>query len=324
MTDKKDESSGGYNERLYKVCKYMLEHIEEYKGEPIYDIISLSSTMGGKRNKIGEKDCFTDPERISHLHNRLLVTYKFFSGKGIIPKKIICPKGYEIMAGINLERLSDEDLVVLFNYYYKFCVQDSNDLIDEDCLNLDGKRNLKHFLLNIDISKSTELLDCLIENLYEGEMQKLSDSISDGIKNFGYTWLIEQIFEMKENNRENDSISMVETPSAILIKCYNLYRNKLVYMAPRSVCPVDEYYKTRRYYYDKLVGVNKIIFFEKHEKIHNQFVVLEDYYYAWLYIELCCSSIIQYVISRIMLQWSYDIKDMDWLEKLNKPELFTA
>jgi len=119
----------------------------------------------------------------------------------------------------------------------------------------------------------------------------------------------EQLVKTDElNGDENEEIVKVDDLTreshSILDHLYTLYRFTLIQNgninAGDNIFGITEkYHWTIDYYKNNLCGAEKDHPFQIMERKYPQFGDLRKYYYAWLYLDLCCESILRYVISVI-------------------------
>lgn len=227
-----------YFSELYDASKYIIDHLDEFKGFKIHDHLS------------NEYNSSLKSERAKDLHNRLLAHYSLLIGKRTSDSSKKSVKGSDLMPALDTKSLKSEDLawiLVVFHHYS----------------NKDEIINLKGSLIKIDIEKSTDLSDYLIfcvNQKSRGDFKNVQQ---------GAFHTLDEKYELVRRN----IISKIRFDFADAFNCYW-----------SRICYLEDNLK------------NLEILPEGYE----EFGEFTSVYQAWLYIDLCCYAIMQYVIHGIM------------------------
>lgn len=227
-----------YFSELYDASKYIIDHLDEFKGFKIHDHLS------------NEYNSSLKSERAKDLHNRLLAHYSLLIGKRTSDSSKKSVKGSDLMPALDAKSLKSEDLawiLVVFHHYS----------------NKDEIINLKGSLIKIDIEKSTDLSDYLI-------------------------------FCINQKSK-GDFKNVQQGALYALNEKYELARRNIIYKMRFEFVDAFDCYRSRICYLEDNLKNLKIL-----PKGYEEFGKLAPVYQAWLYIDLCCYAIMQYVIRGIM------------------------
>lgn len=133
---------------LYKVCCYLIEHIEKYKEFAIYEYKDQCNLV--------EEGILTKNEVIMTLHNRLLAQFKFLIGEGENRPNQIDPKGSEIVPKIDYQSLKEKNLAKMLVITDNFINKDDNE----------NRMRVNYQMFKINVDKTIPMMDYLIEQIF--------------------------------------------------------------------------------------------------------------------------------------------------------------
>ena len=247
-----------YNSKLYATCQYMIHNSGQFKD---YAIFNNRMALDGDNKYLD-------------LHNCLINIFNFLSGKSKKKSKSGNAKGSDIMASLNLEEVPEEKLAMILTVFYEYTFENHKST---------GQ------LFDIDIEKSFPLLNALIKNLNQNhidDMEKMADAL--------------KMQDEQESIEENDY-------AQILNAVYENYKRKLIsYLSQFVNTPLYSHYSITpkiTFYHKALIENKEPVskefsdFMGLLEKENPQFGDLRNAYYAWLYCDLCCHSVLQQITS---------------------------
>lgn len=302
MSEGNKNTKRTYYPKLYAACKYMIEHKEElnkkYKKDfkkffknslkkeldkiSIYSILSMNED---NKSSIYYKN---QVEVISDLHNELKTQYSFFMGSGIIKGDNISPKGSEIMPIINQNSVDDKTVAEMLVITYQFINNDDKSI----------QMNRKVFSINLD--KKVLMMDYLIKKI-------LPHSIIKELRRWQY-----QIEKSATKNRikRNEYFNLFN-----LVYSYEKFYINQCDGLNRITNLYKKYLIELTFYKNKLIE-NREVLKKFNPTNYPPFDKLGELYYTWMYIDLCCKSILQYVIQGIIKNENNTDK-MISIEKIN-------
>lgn len=234
-----------------------------------------------------EKDQIRGGEGVAlKLHNRLLAQFKFLIGEGENKRSQTDPKGTEIVPKIDYQLLKTIKLAKMLAITDHF--------INKYNMNL----NYQMFKINVD--KTVPMMDYLIEQIMS----------ADEYNEFGRRREYLRCLGIKNIPESNEYFKILEMNCTIKGKSMNNeYQNALS-------SSVFAYYAGKLEGFIKSISQSDNSFTENFQSIH-----IESCFNAMLCVELCCKSILQYVIQGIIKN-KKNRKKMESIKKLNEAICF--
>lgn len=213
-------------------------------------------------------DIYQPGNKYSSLHNSLKNSFDFLTGKSNINKEGLV-KGSDVMPSLMLENLPEEKLAVILNIFCEYTNK--------------NPKNTKR-LFNINTEKYISLIDSLIEKINFDYLDDLTKYIT-----------VSQPSNEREQLKPNDYCKALD-------RIYNDYRKPIIkelktylkelsnekQMSDASPIALSFYLEHSLDFYHKTL-------FGDHTSSHHYFRNLTDIYYACLYCDLCCYSLLQYI-----------------------------
>ena len=284
MSEEKKSSEKSYYSKLYDVCKYLIEHVEELNEKYIEEFkayskenseeISIYSFLS--KNEYNEQSFYykNKGENLSDLHNGLKAQYSFMIGKGKIKCDNISPKGSEIMPIIDEKFLDDKTVAEMLVITYQFINRHDKST----------QMNRKVFSINLD--KQVPMMDYLIKKI-------LPHSIIDELKRWQYE--IEKVGSVKNCPKRNEYFNLFN-----LVYFHEKYYINQCDGQNRKTNLYKKYLTELDFFKNKLIENGGKEFQERSYLKYPSFDKMGEIYYTWMYIDLCCKSILQYVIQGII------------------------
>lgn len=290
------------NQALYEICTALYNDQEKYGELDIYNEVIEAKKS---RMKVGNAYVsHSDSGNIHILYNQLKKHFEFLFGMDKREKKEDQVLGEGIRPMLDIELLNLHQRIVLLNEIY--------------CLRLEKNANKRRyfvsFLKKIDIDKSINLLNEVIEKLVGSEIQDITNSkkyedreLSEIRKELYKedTEKMRKIF-LEENKEFVSGLSEWEkrdfrdkeipkrNTAEKLEAAYDLYNAIFKgYYLGKSLNDVYRYAR------ECLIEGKDHPTFKRQEEWYPQFGKLKKYYYVWIYINICCYCILQYVVKEI-------------------------
>lgn len=269
---KNENTNKKFSSKLYAACKYIIENIDEFKEFAIYEHVTSETLQ--------------EDNIISDLHNKLWAQYNFLIGERQSESKEAGPKGSEIMPKINVETLKTEILAKML-------------VITDNYANGEGKdgRKMNQHMFGVNIDKGFELINYLVEKI-------LPDNI-DALEQFRQI-LQSAIFYPKEKEYFRILELIYEDEKSLLLwncgngidkeKVWERYNKKLDGYKKELIEKTDCEYTKGFFCKGKQPQYRQYEDFAGYPRYGK----LEGIYNIWLYIDLCCNAIMQYVIQGII------------------------
>ena len=250
MCENKKQTKTYYSE-LYNACKYMYEHQDEFNGFELCDSL---------KNDIGPLN-----ERCKGLHSRLRSQYRILIGEEKTKSSMDSVRDFDIEPSIDRSSLknSPNTLAYMLMVFHRYA----------------SKTDQKRTLRSVNVDKTHEMMDYLMEKINSGDVQCASYGLFGDIYN--------------QLKRELQRKCQIEFQ----------YKNQ------QNACNKLEIYNKRIDFFTEKLANDLKLYSEKVGK-------LSPTLQAWLYIDLCCWSILQFVISGIMRN-KQDKHKLESIEKLN-------
>lgn len=225
------------------------------------------------------------------LHNRFLAQFKFLIGESENKFSHIDPKGAEIMPKIDYQSLNTIKLAKMLAITDHF--------INEDSM------HINYQMSKINVDKTIPIMDYLVEQIISTDEYNKFGQWREYLKKGG----MENIPEIKEYFKSLEIYYVLKRKE--LIRDYKYFNFNGVY----------DYYRNLSIY--AWLQTN-----DKREEIGENIISdttpcakLEAYFNVWLYVDLGCKSILQYIIQRIIKNKENKDK-LTSIRKLNDAILF--
>ena len=281
MDEKNIMKSSDYNSKLYTTCQYIIENIDSFKD---FIICKNFEKTTPKENKF------------MNLHNTLISSFKFLSGKADKKTESGAAKGSDIMPALNLESLPPKKIAEILSIFYEYLGENRKTTVN---------------LSAVDVEKTIPLLNTLIEKL-----------------NFDYIDCIQDIITDSQSLNKKDQLNEKDYCKA-LDRTYNVYKESLLLDCERSLHEFLSKGKYRKifpdmsainikgffhpdtiinFYYTALFDDETPSYFPvyknmcKLELLHPEFGELIDIYYVWLFCDLCCHTMLTYITDSCTLE----------------------
>lgn len=304
-TDNKEKEMSKKEEKaiLYSICIYMIENKEKFKNYKIYEDILKDAKLPNYKDISQDNDA-------NELYHTLLNTYKFLTGVSVYKenKDPCTPLGYDVMPCIDAQnadeiaqeliRKLERDLPIEIaeEQASKMALQMGRKIIQEmsywvavcyDYFYLykgsgDGLKQYRRQLRKIDVNKSFTLLDELVEKINSEEYVKSLMVYKDII------WSEEDSKQAGGNKPESTEYFKIQEGM------YEYYRTVILNMV-RTQC--GDRMETLKWYRDTFrTGLSNVSRYLKY-----LFGNLHVIYVSWMYVDLCCHTIMQNVNQRLVV-----------------------
>ena len=275
----------------------MLKNKEDYKETSLYDVLDSVQKYKSVWSKTYKKMIeipLAETEQALSVHNRLKNTFDILQGRWKVSKEEYYPLGYNIQPKVDITKWDYAELAkaleFLYSYRVKEIVVESSEKnkktetetgnkakkAEESTEKSDKKAKkydrFKSELAYVNIEKYHKLLDCLIEKITNVSFSHAGETPPN---------------DEKLATVDGDVDDMYEVFDAL----YNSYRTLLLAFKPEV--DILEFYRKN------LVEFVPDSLIKRVEKKQPKFYGLKKYYYSWLYIDLNCHYILQYVIASI-------------------------
>lgn len=236
-----------------------------------------------------EQNCRTDVA--SKLHNRLLAQFKFLIGEGENKLSQTDPKGTEIVPKIDYYSLNKIRLAKML-------------AITDHFINEEGM-HINYQMSKINVGKTIPIMDYLVEQMISADEYNKLGQWSKFLKDEG----VNNIPKTKEYYKSLEIYYVLKKKELISEYKYFYFKGEYDYY---KNLPIYAWRRTN----DKREGIVENIIPDV-----APCAKLEAYFNTWLYVDLSCRSILQYVVQRIMKNKKNKDK-LASMKKLNDKILF--
>lgn len=305
------------NEIIYEICTELYNNQEKYKELAIYK--EVLKTRALKKVICGNCVLYTDSEYINMLSKQFKVYFDILLGirEETMDRDTIL--GEEVMPAFDLEFLGLQRSIELLNALYCLRFKKEEDSTEKK------RRYIQPLLKKVNVDKSIDLLNEVVEKLVGNEVQdipgpadykkpEMSKSQKEAYEKVKAkciaTYLKDhpenaekfkaRISEESKNKEDENNVQENKEPikkrntAEILEATYDLYYS--IFKAYGFTKSLDELH---RYLKQCLIEDNPDSLMKEHEKNYPQFGLVKKNYYVWLYIDLSCYCILQYVVRKI-------------------------
>lgn len=338
MNEKHDKTKGNINmgemkpekKIVYQICTELYNNQEKYKELEIYK--EVLETKALKKVVCGVCVSHTDREYINMLSKQFETYFDLLLGTKEEVADCDAILGEEVMPMLDLKALGLQRSIELLDALYCLSFRKGDAGVEK-------RRYIQPLLKKVNVDKSIDLLNEVAEKLVGNDVQDLpgpedykkpvmskeqKEAYEEEKAKFIATYLkdhpeevdkfrikIEEDKEDENSIQENKELIRKRNTVEILNRTYDLYYS--IFKAYGFTKSLDE---LQRYLKQCLIEENPDAYMKGMEALYPQFGVLKKHYYVWLYIDLSCYCVLQYVVRKVQNGERFPYKLKEKIEDL--------